>query len=268
MPTTSGTIKPSADPIITAREQPLLLIRRLVLTFLQGLFEQQDPGCFQWNEDLEESEIVITDEAPINLERVGARPAISTVRGTVQWGQTSLDEKQTYNMATEQRTHIDLLRGTLSINCCSRVDLESEYIAWIVANHMWLLRRLLMKFTPVHEIGRGNSIGSPSPAGAIVSGDTEGEWINTVVTVPFFLQVGGKVTPLNLPALNSIEAKLGVQGFQVCQTRTRPLLQGTSVQQVHQVPLLQGQIKGPTIGGKEIKVAFEQSITATAEEES
>jgi len=267
MSTTSGTIKPSAAPLVTWEEQPLLQIRKLVLTFLQGLFEQQTPGCFQWVENLEETEIVITDEAPIKLEVVGVRPAISTVRGTVQWGQTSLDEKQSYNMATEQRTHTDLLRGSLSINCCSRVDLESEYIAWIVANHMWLLRRLLMKFTPVHEIGRGNAIGSPSPAGAIVSGDSEGEWINTVVTIPFFLQVGGKVRPLNVQLLKRIEAKLGVRGFCTSRTETRIPLQGTAAFQGKQKPPLQGQIKGPSIGGKCLDVAFEQSLN-TADQES
>ena len=254
-------------PIVSWEEQPLLMMRKQVLNFLQGLFEQQSVGSFQWHESLEESEIVITDESPIKLEVVGKRPALSVVRGTIAWGQTSIDERQEENMLTGQRKHTDLIRGTLSINCCSRVDLESEYLGWIVANHMWILRRLIMKGTPIHEFGRGQQVGSPSPAGAIVQGDTEGEWINTPVTVSFFLQTSSSVKPLSKDGslIQNIQAKMGIRGGLVQNTpinEGRPWTGGPAPQ-----PPPAGAVIGPPkIRGRVIRdVAFSQELTVKKE---
>ncbi|MCK4305284.1 MAG: hypothetical protein KAY24_13690 [Candidatus Eisenbacteria sp.] len=247
-------------------ENPLLQVRKTVLSFLQGLFEQAPAGCFQWHESLEATEIVITDESPIALDVVGKRPAISLVRAPAAFGQTSLDEMRSNNFVTGQRRHTDLLSSTMSVNCCSRVSLESEYIAWIAAQHIWLLRRLMIKGTAIHDIGRGCQIGSPSPAGAIVAGDTEGEWICTSVSVPFFLQVAGEVSPLassNQTMVKAIEARIGVRGSaQVGPTEVRG--------QATAAPILQpGQrvnTRPPTIRGKPIRqIAFEQRLTTPEE---
>lgn len=229
------------------------MVRKSVLAFIQGLFEAQDPGCFKWNDSLEETEIVVTDESPLRLDVIGKRPSISIIRGPVRWGQTSLDEMQGLNQVTGMKQKTDLLPGTVSINCCSSADLESEYIAWVVANHIWMLRGLFMKNTKIHEFGRGISIGSPSPAGAIVAGDTEGEWICTTVQVPFHLQVYGKVTPKqNL--IQAIEMRMGVRGVvQAQQTPVRDPLRGTTP-------------NAPRIRGRVIRdVAFAQSLNVKKE---
>lgn len=262
MTSTSGTIPISGSPQVSWAEQPLLLIRKICLSFLQGLFEQADVGCFKWLESLEETEIVITDEAPIKLDVVGRRPAISTVRGTAAWGKTSLDEMKDYDFRTGQRKHTDLVSGTMSINCCSREPLESEYIAWIVANHCWLLRRLIMKHTPVHEFGRGIQVGAPSPAGAIVSGDKEAEWVCTAVSIPYFLQVYGQITPLNLDLVGKIEANLNVRlGAQIGPTGVRGQGGGDVAGSEEEV-----NIRPPTIRGRPIRqIAIEQRLTVKKE---
>ena len=260
----------SAIPIPTSSlvnwaEQPLLLIRKICLSFIQGLFDQADPGCFHWCEDLEETEIVVTDESPIKLDVVGKRPAVSTVRGQVAWGKTSLDEMQERSMRTEQRKHTDLLSGNMTINCCGREPLETEYIAWIIASHTWLLRRLVIKYTPVHEFGRGQVVGAPTPAGAIVSGDTEGEWICTPIQIPFFLQITGKVTPLNLTLLKEIEARFGLRGSaQVGATGVRG--QATLENSSAPAPGAGVNLRPPTIRGRPIRnVAFTQSLSVKKE---
>jgi hypothetical protein len=263
---TQSAIQVPSSSLVNWAEQPLLLIRKICLSFIQGLFEQADQGCFHWNESLEETEIVITDESPIKLDVVGKRPAISTVRGQVAWGKTSLDEMQSRNMATDQIKHTDLLSGNMTFNCCSREPLETEYIAWVVANHTWLLRRLIMKYTPVHEFGRGQAVGAPSPAGAIVSGDTEGEWICTPVMVPFFLQITGKVTPLNLTLLKAIEARFNLRGgAQIGPTGVRG--QATKENTAGSpAPGEEVNVRPPTIRGRPIRnIAFEQSISVKKE---
>jgi hypothetical protein len=262
----SSAIIVAGSPTVNWAEQPLLLIRKTILSFLQGLFELSDSGHFKWHEDQEATEIFITDESPMKMEVIGKRPAICTVRGTVAFGKTSLDEMQARDFATGFRKHTDLVSGTMTVNCCSRAALESEYIAWIVANHCWLLRRLVMRHTPVHEFGRGATIGAPSPAGAIVSGDTEGEWICTPVSLPFFLQVSGRVTPLNLTLLKEIEAKLSVRGgAQIGPTGVRGQARAgdapADTRAVNRV-----NVRPPTIRGRPIRqVAFEQSLTVKKE---
>jgi hypothetical protein len=229
------------------------MVRKSVLAFIQGVFEAQDPGSFKWQESLQDTEIVVTDESPLHLDVVGKRPAIGVVRGPVRWGQTSLDEMQKLDQVTGMKQKTDLLPGTVSINCCSRADLESEYLAWVVANTIWLLRDIFMKYTKIHEFGRGISIGSPSPAGAIVAGDTEGEWICTTVQVPFHLQVYGKITPKqNL--IQAIEMRLSVRGnVQAQQTPIRDQLRGTAP-------------NAPRIRGRVIRdVALVQSLNAKKE---
>lgn len=263
---TNNAISVPSSSLVNWAEQPLLFIRKICLSFMQGLFEKADPGCFHWSESLEETEIVITDESPIKLDVVGKRPAISTVRGSIGWGKTSLDEMQTRSLSTDQRKHTDLLSGTMTVNCCSREPLETEYLAWVVANHTWLLRRLIMRNTPVHEFGRGQMVGAPSPAGAIVAGDTEGEWICTPVQIPFFLQISGRVTPLNLILLKEIEAKFNVRGgAQVGPTGVRG--QATTANTTGSpAPGEQVNVRPPTIRGRPIRnVAFEQSISVKKE---
>lgn len=264
--TTQSAISVPSSSLVNWAEQPLLLIRKICLSFMQGLFAQAEPGSFHWEPNLEETELVITDESPIKLDVVGKRPCISTVRGTVAWGKTSIDEMQSSNLATDQRQHTDLVSGTMTINCCSRESLESEYIAWIVANHSWLLRRLVIKHTPVHEFGRGQVVGAPSPAGAIVSGDSEGSWICTPIQIPFFLQISGKVTPLNLTMLRGIEANLNLSGAaQVGPTGVRG--QATLETPAGSVGPVEGlNVRPPTIRGRPIRqVAFEQSISVKKE---
>lgn len=251
---------------MTWAEQPLLMLRKQILAFMQGLFEFSPVRCFHWTEDPETTEIYITDESPLGVDVVGKRPAISVVRGTVAWGQTSIDERQSEDMNTGARSHTDLLRGTVSINCCSRVDLESEYIAWVVANHMWLLRRIVMRGTPIHEFGRGIQVGSPSPAGAIVSGDVQGEWINTPVTIAFFLQVSGSVTPLvQDDVIRAIEVKMGVRG--PASIGPTEQLESPWVGGPPPTPLPYGVTVGaPRIRGRRIpNIAFEQTISVKKE---
>jgi hypothetical protein len=214
MTVASGKTAPAGKSTTTWSEQPLLRLRQLVVGFLQGLFAQADTGFFRWSPD-ETSEIYITDESPLDLRIVGQRPAITVLRADINWGQTSIDERRDYNMQTEERLHTDLLSGTMVMNCCSRTPLEAEYIAWIASKHSWILRRLMIKGTPMHEIGRRQTIGALTPAGALVQGDSATSWINCPVYLPYHMQYNEKITPQDLQQLNRIrvflEARLGVQ---------------------------------------------------------
>ncbi len=143
----------------------------------------------------------------MKTEVAGQRPCISFTRGPVQFYSLGLDDMLQYHFDTGQKQKTVLVPGTMTINCCSRVDLESERLAWIIAEHLWLLREKLMK-AGFFEIGRQPQITSPSPAGSLIAGDGADEWFATSITCPFQFYRTSQFTPLGENIVRSIETTL------------------------------------------------------------
>jgi len=201
------------------------MLRWAILSFLQGLFACADRGNYKWMANIEDTEIVITDETPVNASVVGQRPAITIVRGPMAFAGLTLDTRQSSSMLSSMEKYTDMVSCTCSLNCLAKNDLESERLAWYVANHIWLLRKMLIKDTPVHYI-HVPQIGSPSPAGAIVQGDN---WVNTAVGLPVYMQVYGVVTDRNQKLYNTIALSLRGQSSGLGHTETRDMARGTAV---------------------------------------
>ncbi len=202
------TTKPQGGfPQSSFKYTPLQHVRTLYTRFVQGLFYASPPGFYHWDPDLALSEIVISDENPINVEQIGTRPAISFTRGPAQFYSLGLDDMMDYSFQTSAKKKSVLVPSTMTINCCSRVDIESENLAWVVAEHLWLLREVLMKMG-FFEIGRQPIIGSPSKAGSLVAGDGADEWFCTSVACPFQFYRTSQVTPLNSHVAQNIELAL------------------------------------------------------------
>ena len=184
----SSTVHTSGPTESSWVEDPLNYVIRAYIAFFQTIFEGAERGHFHWAPSLEETELVITEESPVNLESIEQRPAISVILGPTRFNGSSLDDLQAIDMHNAKETHTDLIPGTITINCLSRVGHECRFLAWQCARHMWILRKLFIKESHIHEANRNISIGAVTPAGALVSGDTEGEWLNVPVQTPFFLQ--------------------------------------------------------------------------------
>jgi len=194
-------------PSSSFKYTPLQHVRVLFVKFVQGLFSSAPTGAYHWVPDVNSTEIVITDENPIHCEVVGYRPAISFTRGPVQFYSLGMDDMLNYNSATGKKTKGVLVPGTMSVNCCSRNDLESENIAWIVAEHIWLLREILLK-AGFFEIGRQPVIQAPTPAGSIVTNDEGEEWYCTAISCPFQFARTSSFTPLGEKVVEGIEFAL------------------------------------------------------------
>jgi hypothetical protein len=182
-------------------------VRSLFVGFYQGLFSAAEVGMYHWNENDELSEIYITDESPVKDTNIGQRPAISFTRGPVQFYSLGLDDMLETDLRTGSKTKSVLIPGTMTINCSSRAALESERIAFICAEQLWLHRELLMK-AGFFEIGRGAQVSSPSPAGSIVQADSGDEWYVTSVPCPFQFYRTSMVTPLGAKILRDITLSL------------------------------------------------------------
>lgn len=190
-------------PESSFRHSPLMHVRWLFVRFAQGLFYYSPPGNYHWSPDLETTEIVITDENPINIDVVGKRPAMTFTRGPVQFYSLGMDDRLGYRADIDRKTKSVLIPGTMSVNVCSRNDLESEHLAFVFAETLWLLREDLMR-EGFFEIGRQPQISAPSPAGAIVVGDMADEWFCTTVSCPFQFYRTSAVTPLNKDIANNL----------------------------------------------------------------
>lgn len=262
----TGTVPTAAprmgsDAISSWAEDPLFHITRLCLGFLQGLFEQAPVGCFHWVDDYEQSELTITDDQPIDYDVVNKRPAIVTVQSPVAFGRTSMDQMMETSIQTGTRVHSDLLSGHQSFNCLSRNKVEARHIGWLVARHIWILRRMFLK-AGFNDFGQGVQISAPSPAGAIVQGAGDTEIINVTVTTPFRYQWTERITPLNQIVVQSIEARLSIAAGQV-YTPTPAITGGGNAGPGLLGTAVGARIRPPSIRGRTIHTTQESSRPAS-----
>ena len=196
--------RPDAFPV-NFKYTPLEALRNLFVGFAQGLFHEAPPGSYHWDPDPAVTEIVVQDEAPVKEEVMQRRPLVVFTRGPIQFYSFGMDDLQSYNAQTSKKTKSILVPGTMTANCCSRVALEAENIAWIVAEHIWLLRDLLIE-AGLFDVGRQIQLGSPSPAGSIISDDNGDKWTAVPVSVPFqFVRTSAR-TPLGQRVVNNLVA--------------------------------------------------------------
>lgn len=190
-------------------DNPLEHLVRLCLIFLQELWKEAPPGNFKWDPDEIVSELLITDDAPLEPEVIEKRPAIVSVLSQCGWAGIGLDQLQNLSIRTGERIHTDLISGNITLNCLSRVKTEAQLIAWVTANHFWVLKYILMKLG-FHKIGEQTQILAASPPGALISGDTEAEIVNVAVVIPFHFQHSVTVNDTGLKVLERIENTITV----------------------------------------------------------
>lgn len=203
-----------AEPLITDSlsswgENPLIHMSRLCLAFLQGLFEQAPRGqnMFHYDEDPQTTEVVITDNPPINSETVGSRPYIILVRAPVGFAGVAMDQLQSADLKTGTRVHTDLLPGNFTFNCVARHKNVAETLAWVVARHSWILRRILLT-QGFHDFGQRIQILSPTPPGALIDGSGDVEAVNVAVVVPFYFQWQDTISPQEQRLAEAVEVRL------------------------------------------------------------
>lgn len=246
----TGSTILAGDEISSWGENPLFHVTRLCLTFLQRLFENApDRSQLRWNADRQLTQIVITDEYPLHSEVLNKRPAVVTMRSPVAFAGLTMEQKMSENLRTGERVHSDMISGHMTFNCMSRVKVEAEQLAWLVARHLWILHRVFMR-AGFHKMGERVQIQATSPAGAIIAGDTEGEILNVPVVSPYHFQWTERITPLNLTLLGEIEASM-IAEMKPPATKTYTVpMQGTAVRP--EIEVQRGVVRPPHIRGRPI----------------
>jgi hypothetical protein len=108
----------------------------------------------------------------------------------------TLDELAHVSATDASEHHADLVPGNFVLNCLARYPQTARFIGWQCGRTIWNLRKSLIREGTFQEIGRRIQFGPVTPPGALVQGDTEGEWHNFPVVVPFYMQWNDTVTPL------------------------------------------------------------------------
>ncbi len=198
------------DHFTSFRYTPLRHMRSVFVRFLQGLFGASRPGMYKWDPDDVMSEILIFNENKLDPEVVEKKPCLSLTRASLQAYSLGMDDMTAYDFQTGRKEKDILLPGTMVVNCVSKVMLEAEDLAWVVFEHVWLLRDLLMK-VGFFEVGRGISISAPSPAGSMIMNDRGEEFYLVAVACPFQFGRKSAITPLSTGIVRGIEFSLGVR---------------------------------------------------------
>lgn len=275
MATPSSTVQISQGFDSSWLNDPLNHLVKAFVAFLQTIYEEAPRGYFHWSAVAEETEIAITEENPVRVEAIEQKPFISVMLGPVRFNGSSLDDLVNVSASTAKEIHTDLLPGTVTLNHVSRVPQEARFLGWHSARTIWNLRKLFVRETCIHEVGRNIQIGSVSPAGELVAGDTEGEWHNVPVSCPLFLQWTDSVTPLKddwsgrpIHTLNNVSVAFRsrmnlAQPNLTHEQKAGPQLWGEQANdhRSRRVGARQQMLKPASIRGRQIKVS-EQATTS------
>lgn len=203
-------------------EDPLFYYTKLFARFLQLVFATFEKGSYRWTDDPNLTDIYISDQCPLPQETVEKRPAIILTRGPTSFGNLALDqfsgpgplpkpgkdmEHPNVDWETGTKRYTDLVASTMTYNCLSREGLEAQRIAWIAMMATRRLKRSLMK-AGLHRVGEEIQVGSESPPGAIISGESAPEIILVSVSVPFYFQDYWSIGPVDKKLLKHIDLAL------------------------------------------------------------
>jgi hypothetical protein len=196
-------------PISSWSINPILHAERLIILFLQRLFESAPSGSFRYHSDAEASELRITSVYPVPAEVLDKMPVIVTNLSTVGFQGLGMDQLLHEEMSTGTRTHVDLCTGYLFMNCLAKERYEALTLGWFVAIHTWALRRILMR-CGFHDVGQRFQINPPSDPGQLVQGAAWPEVINVSLATPISFHYGVRVTEQMTHLLQGIEMEMTV----------------------------------------------------------
>jgi hypothetical protein len=186
----------TADPLF----DPMYHANRVIVGFMQGLFRSLPAGGYTWSPDPEQTEITITDAAPITAQALTQRPCIVTVRGQVSYVNNAMNSFEGMDPYTGRRAFRDLLSSSFAINCMSKNGVEAARLAWFVASHIKALRHMIQRSGPFALIGQDVTVMGEMQPGGLVQDPADSGAVNVPVIVPFIVQHRWEVQEPSLKA--------------------------------------------------------------------
>ena len=185
----------------------------ILIRFLQAYFYQMPAG-----EDLfhfeagdedgqtaeQETELIIGVAGAINTDTVERRPAIMISRGPFGYGDLSLDGLLKVDGTSGTETRTDLLTGSFTCYCISRIGEEAEKLALLVAKCIRMYRVNLQQ-SGFFNIGLRIQIGKESVANNLLPGDSDEDFIVVPVSFPVYYEESWTYEYPNAELLDTIK---------------------------------------------------------------
>ena len=175
------------DRELTPLFDPLYYATRVLIGFSQGVFKQLPRGKYKWSPSIEDTEVIITDTAPITLEALSFRPVILTTRGQANFMNSTMKSLEQVNTNTGHQVFRDIIQGSITFNCLSKNGVEASRLAWFLSSQVKALRVFLQRQGPFARIGHDVILQGEQPAGILVRDSADGGAVNVPVTIPFFM---------------------------------------------------------------------------------
>jgi hypothetical protein len=175
--------KDAGDPFF----DPIYAAERTMIAFLQALFAQIPASSHIWTPDPNTTGIFIAGTTPITTELLSFRPAVIVGTEQIQFMNTTLHSMERITNKTGNVTYRDVLNGSYTVNCISRVGVEARRLAWFIAFHVKALRTMLQRTGRFAQIGQEIIIMAEQPPGALLQDSAEGAAVNVPISLPFVL---------------------------------------------------------------------------------
>lgn len=185
---------------ITRTDDPSRWFSRQFVLFLQHTVREHPQYFPRWSEDENDTEILITDEVPIQLDSDGRRVSLQLMTGMIQNMNLSINHLVSRNFLTGESTHMDLWSGQAAINVHAFNDDEARAIAhriaYVLQRHRWKLIRM----ADLHFVGHSQSFGPTSPPPSLARvGEASPQSVMCSVSFPFFYQESWVRRPKEVP---------------------------------------------------------------------
>ena len=161
---------------------------RAWLIWLQGLFRTRPSGNYRWDSNMDETEIVITDQNPDNVEKTNTRPIIATARGPATWAGTSMGQSILHSFDSPRTTYTDLIGTSTTLSVIAREGLEAQNIAYFIFRMIPVFKDSIMRLGGIHAISNNVTLTQENQQGAVVPGSSSPEWKMIQVIIPFYIQ--------------------------------------------------------------------------------
>lgn len=196
------------DPKESFVEDPLGHVSRSYLFFLQRLFSAFPAGNYRWTDDDETTEIVFSDQEALEPSLLGRVPGVVAVRGPFSWANLGMDQMMTRNVRTGASTHTDLMMGSMTLNVISDKGTVATKLAGIIHSGLCYFRNQLIRIGGFHHVGVDPAISPEQPAGGLVLGDSDHDFVVVSVQSSVHLQRTWSMELLDADILEAVNADL------------------------------------------------------------
>ena len=137
---------------------------------------------------MEETEIIITDQQPAQVENTNKRPIISTSRGAATFSSTSMSQAMQPVFESPRKVISDMLGCSMTISVVAREGLEAQSLAYLLFRMIPIFKPSIMRLGRLHAIGNNITLTQETQMGQIVPGSATPEWKMVQLIVPFYIQ--------------------------------------------------------------------------------